>query len=48
MIFPTGSAVPLGTRDRGFALLKGVGAGRNILKIMCAYDHRVKSYMLTF
>ncbi len=27
MIFPTGPAVPLGTGDRGFSLLKGVGEG---------------------
>ena len=28
-----GPAVPLGTGDRGFALLEEAGAGRNILKI---------------
>ncbi|SUE32993.1 Uncharacterised protein [Rikenella microfusus] len=37
MIFPTGPAVPLGTGDRGFSLLKGVGEGRNILRINYAY-----------
>ncbi|SUE34708.1 Uncharacterised protein [Rikenella microfusus] len=38
MISLNGPAVPLGTGDRGFSLLKGVGADRNILKIKCAYD----------
>ncbi len=37
MIFPTGPAVPLGTGDQGFALLKEAGAGRNILRIKHAY-----------
>lgn len=36
MTFPTGPAVQLGTGDRGFALLKEVGADRNILRIKCA------------
>ena len=38
MISLTGPAVPLGTGDWGFSLLKGVGAGRNILKIKRAYN----------
>ena len=37
MIFPTGPAVPLGTGDRGFSQLKGMGEGRNMLKINYAY-----------
>ena len=38
MISLNGPAVPLGTGDRGFSLLKEAGPGRNILKIMCAYN----------